>query len=167
MKNTESNLDMEALIKQMGEELRSGKPLTGTGGVFTPLIKKVIESSLEGEMDAHLKEEGKTSKNRRNGRGRKNVLSSSGGLEIFSPRDRNGTFEPQTVKKRQRRLDMDLDKKILSLYGRGMSYRDIQDQLKEMYDVELSVGTLNSITDKRYIGMATTSLGERISGHVA
>lgn len=148
MKSTESNLDMEALIKQMGEELRSGKPLTGTGGVFTPLIKQVIESSLEGELEAHLKQEGNSSKNRRNGRGRKNVLSSSGGLEIFSPRDRNGTFEPQTVKKRQRRLDMDLDKKILALYGRGMSYRDIQDQLKEMYDVELSVGTLNAITDK-------------------
>lgn len=148
MKSTESNLDLEVLIKQMGDELRSGKPLTGSGGIFTPLIKKVIESSLEGEMDAHLDQEGKLSKNRRNGRGRKNVLSSSGGLEIFSPRDRNGTFEPQTVKKRQRRLDMDLDKKILALYGRGMSYRDIQDQLKEMYDVELSVGTLNAITDK-------------------
>src|SRR5690554_5284250 len=148
MKNKEINLDMEALIKQMGEELRSGKPLTGTGGVFTPLIKQVIQASLEGEMDAHLQQEGGTLKNRRNGRGRKNVLSSSGWLEIFSPRDRNGTFEPQTVKKRQRRLDMDLDKKILALYGRGMSYRDIQDQLKEMYDVELSVGTLNSITDR-------------------
>ena len=148
MKNTERNLDLEVLIKQMGDELRSGKPLTGSGGIFTPLIKKVIESSLEGEMDAHLGQEGKPSKNRRNGRGRKNVLSSSGGLEIFSPRDRNGTFEPQTVKKRQRRLDMDLDKKILALYGRGMSYRDIQEQLKEMYDVELSVGTLNAITDK-------------------
>ena len=61
MKNTESKIDMETLIKQMGEELRSGKPLTGTGGVFTPLIKQVIESSLEGEMDAHLKEEGKSS----------------------------------------------------------------------------------------------------------
>lgn len=148
MKSTENNLDIEALIKQMGDELRSGKPLTGLGGVFTPLIKKVIESSLEGEMDAHLVQEDKIFKNRRNGRGRKNVLSSSGGLEIFSPRDRNGTFDPQTVKKRQRRLDMDLDKKILALYGRGMSYRDIQDQLKEMYDIELSVGTLNSITDK-------------------
>lgn len=148
MKNTEINLNMEALIKQMGDELRSGKPLTGAGGIFTPLIKKVIESSLEGEMDAHLEQEGKSSKNRRNGRGRKNVLSSSGGLEIFSPRDRDGSFQPQTIKKRQRRLEMDIDKKILSLYGRGMSYHDIQDQLKEMYDVELSVGTLTAITDR-------------------
>lgn len=148
MKNTEITLNMEALIKQMGDELRSGKPLTGAGGIFTPLIKKVIESSLEGEMDAHLEQEGKSSKNRRNGRGRKNVLSSSGGLEIFSPRDRDGSFQPQTIKKRQRRLEMDIDKKILSLYGRGMSYQDIQDQLKEMYDVELSVGTLTSITDR-------------------
>lgn len=94
MKNTEINLDLEALIKQMGDELRSGKPLTGAGGVFTPLIKKVIESSLEGEMDAHLQKTDKASKNRRNGRSRKNVLSSSGGLEIFSPRDRDGSFQP-------------------------------------------------------------------------
>lgn len=139
---------MDALIKQMGVELRSGKSFTGAGGIFTPLIKKVIESSLEGEMDAHLEQKGKSSSNRRNGRGRKNVLSSSGGLEIFSPRDRDGSFRPQTIKKRQRRLEMDIDKKILSLYGRGMSYQDIQDQLKEMYDVELSVGTLTSITDR-------------------
>jgi putative transposase len=69
-------------------------------------------------------------------------------MEIFTPRDRNGSFEPQLIKKRQRRVEMDIDKKIISLYGRGMSYSDIQDHLQEMYDVELSVGTLTSITDR-------------------
>lgn len=147
MKDAKINVEMEALIKRFGDEIRSGKPLTGADGVFTPIIKRAIELSLEGEMDAHL-QESKSSRNRRNGYGRKNVLSSSGGLDIFSPRDRNGSFQPQIVKKRQRRLEMDIDKKILSLYGRGMSYQDIQDQLKEMYGVELSVGTLTSITDR-------------------
>jgi putative transposase len=99
-------------------------------------------------LDAHLKGESKETLNRRNGYGRKNLLSSVGGLEIFTPRDRNGSFEPQLIKKRQRRVEMDIDKKIISLYGRGMSYSDIQDHLQEMYDVELSVGTLTSITDR-------------------
>lgn len=146
MKKKKTELD--ELISKMSKGLQSGKSLTGEDGVFTPLLKKVIEASLEGELDSHLKEEDKENRNRRNGRGRKNVLSSLGGLDIFSPRDRNGTFEPQLIKKRQRRVEMDIDKKILSLYGKGLSYSDIQDHLKEMYDVELSVGTLSSITDR-------------------
>ena len=113
------------------------------------LMKRVIEASLEAEMDEHLAAtRGNSSKNRRNGRGRKNILSSSGGLEIFAPRDRDGSFEPQIVEKRQRRLDGGIDNKILSLYGKGLSYRDIQDHLREIYGVELSVGTLNAITDR-------------------
>lgn len=148
MKKQKEKLEFESLIQKMSEELRSGKELMGKDGVFAPLMKRVIEASLEGELDSHLAEGGREDGNRKNGRARKNVLSSNGGLEIFSPRDRNGTFEPQLIKKRQRRLDMDIDKKILSLYGRGMSYADIQDHLQEMYDVELSVGTLTSITDR-------------------
>jgi putative transposase len=148
MKKEKEKTDLTTLIEQLSAELRSGKSLTGANGVFTPLMKKVIEASLEGELDAHLKGESKETLNRRNGYGRKNLLSSVGGLEIFTPRDRNGSFEPQLIKKRQRRVEMDIDKKIISLYGRGMSYSDIQDHLQEMYDVELSVGTLTSITDR-------------------
>src|SRR5690554_6153049 len=85
MKSTEINLDIEVLIKQMGKELRSGKPLTGTGGIFTPRIKKVIESSLEGEMDAHLEQEGRSSKNRRNGRGEKMSLVLPVGWKFIRP----------------------------------------------------------------------------------
>jgi transposase-like protein len=148
MKKEKEKTELRSLIDQLSAELRSGKSLTGDNGVFTPLIKKVIEASLEGELDDHLKGESKEIPNRRNGYGRKNLLSSVGGLEIFTPRDRNGSFEPQLIKKRQRRVEMDIDKKIISLYGRGMSYSDIQDHLQEMYDVELSVGTLTSITDR-------------------
>jgi putative transposase len=111
MKKEKEKTDLTTLIEQLSAELRSGKSLTGANGVFTPLMKKVIEASLEGELDAHLKGESKETLNRRNGYGRKNLLSSVGGLEIFTPRDRNGSFEPQLIKKRQRRVEMDIDKK--------------------------------------------------------
>jgi putative transposase len=140
------DFDFDAFVKQAGEQLRSGKPLVGADGVFTPLLKKVIEASLEGELDDHLK--GKKGSNRRNGHTQKNIQSSLGGFEIFSPRDRNASFEPQTVSKRQRVISEDMDKKILGLYGLGMSYSDIQHHLKDIYDFDISDGTITAITDK-------------------
>ena len=144
----EKKFDFEAFVRQASEQLRSGKPFTGADGVFTPLLKHILEASLEGELDNHLEETRQPSKNRRNGHGRKNIQSSLGGFEIFSPRDRNATFDPQTVSKRQRVISDDIDKKILGLYSRGMSYSDIQSHLKEIYGVELSDGTLTAITDR-------------------
>ncbi len=140
--------DFEAFVKQAGEQLRFGKPLVGADGVFTPLLKKVIEASLEGELDDHLKESKKRDKNRRNGHTQKNIQSSLGGFDIFSPRDRNASFDPQTVSKRQRVISEDMDKKILGLYGLGMSYSDIQHHLKDIYDFDISDGTLTAITDR-------------------
>jgi putative transposase len=140
------DFDFEAFVKQAGEQLRSGKPLVGADGVFTPLLKKVIEASLEGELEDHLK--GKKGNNRRNGHTQKNIQSSLGGFDIFSPRDRNASFEPQTVSKRQRVISEDMDKKILGLYGLGLSYSDIQHHLKDIYDFDISDGTITAITDK-------------------
>ena len=140
--------DFDAFIKEAGEQLRSGKPLVGAEGVFTPLLKRVIEASLEGEMDAHIADTGKPERNRRNGHTQKNIQSSLGGFEIFSPRDRNASFEPKTVAKRQRVISEDMDQKILSLYGMGLSYADIQAHLKEIYDFDISDGTLTAITDR-------------------
>jgi putative transposase len=139
--------DFEEFARQAGKQLRQGKPLAGKDGVFTPLLKKVLEASLEGEMDEHLEETRGVKKNRRNGRTPKNVQSSLGGFEIFSPRDRNSTFEPKTVEKRQRSISSDIDKQILS-FGRGMSYSDIQSHLAEMYGYEISDGTITAITDR-------------------
>jgi putative transposase len=140
--------DFEAFVKAAGEQLRSGKPLVGAEGVFTPLLKKVIEASLEGELDDHLKAGKKGTGNRRNGHAQKNIQSSLGGFDIFSPRDRNASFEPQTVAKRQRVISEDMDKKIIGLYGLGMSYADIQHHLKDIYDFDISDGTLTAITDR-------------------
>ena len=140
--------DFDDFIKKAGEQLRSGKPLVGAEGVFTPLLKRVIEASLEGELDEHLKTTKKQAPNRRNGHTQKNIQSSLGGFEIFSPRDRNASFEPQTISKRQRVISEDMDKKILGLYGLGMSYSDIQHHLKDIYDFDISDGTITAITDK-------------------
>src|SRR5579875_1132915 len=140
----EEKFDFEAFARQAGEQLRQGKPLTGQDGVFTPLLKKI----LEGELDAHLQESRPKEGNRRNGHTPKNLKSSLGAFEVFAPRDRNSTFEPQTIAKRQRSISEDIDRQILSMYGLGMSYSDIQRHLKEMYGVELSDGTLTAITDR-------------------
>jgi putative transposase len=144
----EKKFDYEAFVRQAGEQLRSGKPLTGKDGVFTPLLKQIIEASLEGEMDQHLQETRKSDKNRRNGHAQKNIQSSLGGFDIFSPRDRNSSFEPQTIAKRQRVVSEDIDNKIIGLYGLGLSYSDIQKHLKDMYDFEISDGTITAITDR-------------------
>ena len=106
--------NFDDLVAELSKGLLEGKPLTGKDGVFTPLLKKVIEASLEGEMDAHLASEDRSATNRRNGKGRKNLSSSLGELEIFTPRDRDGSSTPETIKKRQRRISEDIDAKILS-----------------------------------------------------
>lgn len=144
----EKKFDFEAFVRQAGEQLRSGRPLTGAQGVFTPLLKQIIEASLEGELDQHLEQTRKSSKNRRNGHAQKNIQSALGGFDIYAPRDRNASFEPHTVGKRQRVISEDIDRQIIALYGLGLSYSDIQRQLKDMYDVELSDGTLTAITNR-------------------
>lgn len=144
----EEKFDFEAFARQAAEALKSGKPLVGKDGVFTPLLKQIVEGSLEGELDQHLSETRGTEKNRRNGRKRKNIQSSLGGFEIFSPRDRTGSFEPQLVPKRQHKISSDMDARILSLYSRGMSYSDIQSHLSEMYGLDISDGAISAITDR-------------------
>jgi len=142
----ENKFDFEKFSKQAIEDLQSGKPLTGTDGVFTPLLKMILEASLQGELESHLKDT-KPNKNRRNGSSKKQIQSGIGNFELSTPRDRQSTFEPQTVGKRQNTISSDIDKKIIGLYGLGMSYSDIQSHLKEMYDFEISDGTISSITD--------------------
>ena len=144
----EEKINWEEFSKKAAEQLRQGKPLTGDDGIFSPLLKQVVEAALEGEMDQHLEESRKTQKNRRNGHTRKNLKSSIGGFEIFTPRDRDASFEPKTIEKRQTMLPKDLEDKILGLYGLGMSYNDIQSHLMEMYGVSVSDGVINSITDR-------------------
>lgn len=145
-KQQENNFD--SISKQLAEELRKGKKLTGKDGALTPLLKQILEAALEGEMDEHIQETKPDSGNRRNGHTQKNLKTSFGDLEIFPPRDREGSYDPQTVAKRQRVLPGDLDEKILALYSRGLSYSDIRSQFEEIYGVQVSDGTISAITDR-------------------
>lgn len=143
---TDPTMDLKRLQAQIVEEIKAGKSLLGQGGLLTPLIKSALEASLEGEMEAHL--ESSEDANRRNGKLKKTVKHSAGTFELETPRDRNGSFEPQLVKKRQTILNEALDEKILGLFALGMSYEDIQKHLSEMYDVSVAVGTISAVTDK-------------------
>ena len=144
----EEKFNLEDFNKEVAQKIREGKGLTGKGGALTPLLKEILEAAMEGEMDEHLKESKVQEENRRNGHTRKNLKSSLGTFEISTPRDRTGSFSPQTIEKRQRVLPGDLDEKILSLYSRGMSYRDIRSQMEEIYGIEISEGSISSITDR-------------------
>lgn len=128
------------------KQLKAGKPLSGKEGVLTPLVKMILEAALDGELDSHLKAE--DTKNRRNGRTSKVVRTDQSSFELETPRDRNSTFEPEIVKKRQTYLGEALDKKVIALYALGMSYSDISDHLEELYGIEVSTATLSAVTDK-------------------
>jgi putative transposase len=138
--------DYQKFEREALERLKSGGDLGGKDGILAPLIKRLLETSLEGEMDAHLstKEPG----NRRNGKLSKQLKTKHGPIELKTPRDREGSFEPEIVPKRKTTLGDGLDEKILALYGMGMSYQDIRSHLVDLYGLEVSAGFVNTITDK-------------------
>lgn len=116
------------------------------------LFAGALEKMLEAELDEHLGYEknsslGINSGNSRNGYGKKTVRSEWGESEISVPRDRNGTFEPQVIEKRQTRTD-DIETRVLAMYAKGMSTRDIEDHLRDIYGVEASASLISRITDK-------------------
>jgi putative transposase len=138
--------DFEAFQKAATSRIKSGAPLLGSEGVFTPLLKEFLEAALEGEMAEHL--DSVEGSNRRNGHGRKRVKSHLGTLEIAPPRDRDGTFQPEILPKRSNVLSSDLDEVILYLYSQGSSYQDISAQMEKIYGVEVSESTITRVTDK-------------------
>jgi transposase-like protein len=134
--------DFEAALKA----IQSGQAITGKDGVLAPLVKQLTEAALEGELDSHLAED--VAGNRRNGKSKKTVKSTSGKFELETPRDRAGTFEPKLVKKHQRTVSDEIETKILSMYGLGMSYSDIAGHVEELYGISVSTATISTITDK-------------------
>ncbi len=123
----------------------------GGGGLLDALTKRVMERVLEGELTDHLgyekhAREGRNDGNSRNGRTRKRVKTDTSELEIEVPRDRDSTFDPQFVRKGQRRLG-GFDEKVITLYARGMTTREIQGHLKELYKVEVLPSLISAVTD--------------------
>jgi transposase-like protein len=140
--------DYEKAKQKVKEQFRTGKSLYGKDGAFAPLLQEMINSILEGEMEGHLDEEERSAGNRKNGKGKKLLKTSSGNIEISTPRDRLGSFEPEMVKKRETIMAQTLEDRIIGLYSLGTSLRDISAHIKETYDTDISATTLSSITDK-------------------
>jgi len=149
----------EALARQLAERARAeGSSLAGPGGLLGRLTKVVLESALDGEMDAHLgyakhDPAGNGSGNSRNGKRVKTVLTDVGPVQIEVPRDRDASFEPQIVAKRQRRLG-GVDDMVISLVAKGLTTGEVQAHLAEIYGVEVSRETISKITDRVLEGLA-------------
>lgn len=131
--------------------LKQGRKPEDINGLLKQITKAVLERALQGEMTEHLgytkhDPAGVNSGNSRNGRTRKTLKGDFGEVELETPRDRNGEFEPQIIRKNQTRWT-GFDEKILSMYARGMTTREIQGHLEEMYQVEVSPSLISEVTD--------------------
>ena len=138
-----------ALTKTMLDELTAGyKTPHEMETLYAQMLQHMINRSLEAELQAHLGHErhGRSNGNPRNGKSRKTVQSTVGDLQIETPRDRDGTFEPQLLPKRQVRL-AGMEEKILTLYAKGMTTRDIESALMELYGVTISHSLIAQVTD--------------------
>jgi putative transposase len=148
---TSVNAKQEALLDELLKGYTDPQDILGEHGLVKRLTKRVVERVLEAELTAHLGyaphvRHGTEEQNARNGTGHKTVQTDTGPVDLVVPRDRNGSFAPQLVPKRQRRLE-GFDDKVLSLYARGLSTRDIQGHLKELYGTAVSPTLISTITD--------------------
>ena len=149
----------EQVLRELTERARAGGlRLTGEGGLLGKLTKMVVEGALEGELGDHLGYEkndpaGRDGGNSRNGYRAKTVLTDTGPVEISVPRDRDSTFEPKIVAKRQRRLT-GVDEMVISLSAKGLTHGEIAAHLAEVYGAEVSKQTISTITDAVMEGMA-------------
>lgn len=146
-KKEEAAFDYAAFEKEAIAGLTAGKGLIGENGVLTGMIGRLLSAAFEGEMNAHLSNRG-SGGNRRNGHTDKTVRTSLGQVAVRPPRDRDGNFEPEIIKKWDRTLAPELEQQVLHLYGIGTSYEDIQAHLKRMYGVHYSPALLSHVTDQ-------------------
>jgi putative transposase len=159
MRTDDDNHELDAIGSEIPDELidellqgaRSAADITGAGGLLQTLTKRLIERAMDAELTDHLGYErgqappGGTG-NSRNGASQKTVHTQHGSVTIDQPRDRAGSFEPQIVPKHQRRFD-GFDERIVGMYARGMSVRDIQAHLAEIYGVEVGHDLISRVTD--------------------
>jgi len=138
---------VDTLLDELLEEHQTPEEILGESGLLKQLTKRLIERALAGELSHHLKHQAEEEKrNSRNGYSKKTVQSNHGEMELAIPRDRQGNFEPVLVPKHERRI-AGLDEKILALYARGMSTRDISGQLEELYGAKVSASLISEVTD--------------------
>src|SRR5919199_4586143 len=148
---TRNTAKQDALLDELLKDYTAPKDILGEHGLLRQLTTRLVERALEAELTEHLgyvphARNGSGSDNCRNGKGKKTVQTETAQFDIEVPRDRDGSFEPQLVKKRQRRLD-GFDDTVLALYARGLSTREIQDRLEALYGVEVSPTLMSNVTD--------------------
>ena len=146
----EKNDLIEKLLENIDFSKLKPEQITGESGLLKQLTKRLVEKAMNAEMTEHLGYEknsdiGIGTGNSRNGNSRKTLLTDIGNVTIEVPRDRNAEFEPQIVKKNQRRFE-GFDGKIISMYARGMTTRDIQGHLKDIYGVDVSPDLISTVT---------------------
>jgi putative transposase len=151
-------IDEQLIARLAGRAREGGLQLTGEGGLLAQLTKRLVESALDGEITDHLGYDrhdvaGRDGGNSRNGHRAKTVLTEVGPVQIDVPRDRDATFEPKIVAKRQRRLS-GVDELVISLSAKGLTTGEVQAHLAEVYGAEVSRQTISTITDKVVEGMA-------------
>jgi|TARA_B100000959_G_scaffold243754_1_gene267259 transposase-like protein len=139
----------ESKRKEVLERLYKGDAILGDGGIFTEMLQTFVNAALEGEIESSL-DKGRAIgvSNRRNGHTHKTVRSSAGPMEIHTPRDRIGEYDPLLIKKWERDLGTGIDDIIISLYARGHSVQDVRYQLRQLYGLEVSAGVISSVTDR-------------------
>lgn len=150
-KSTKEKDVIDQILDQLDLHGMTQEELFGADGLAKRLTSRLVNKALEAEMDTHLgyrkhSNDGDGSGNSRNGYSEKTVITGDGEAQIKVPRDRNGEFEPEIVKKHERRLPL-FNEQIISLYSRGMTTRDIQSHLKEIYDVDVSPELISNVTD--------------------
>ena len=146
-KRTTEEFDYASFEQEAISKLRSGKGLTGDGGALTGLISRIVTAAFEAEISEHVSQED-GSGNRRNGYTEKTVRTGLGPIKVTPPRDRNGSFEPELIKKWERNLAPELESQILTLYAMGTSYIDISEHMRKMYGVNYSASFISSVTDR-------------------
>lgn len=141
----------DRVLDELIKDCKTQADFFGENGLIKSLVKSLLERAMNAELTHHLGYEkhdpkGRNSGNSRNGASLKNMQGDDGNIPIEVPRDRNGTYTPEIIPKHQTRFE-GLDDKILALYARGMTTRDIQDQLHEMYQVDVSPALISHVTD--------------------
>jgi len=141
----------DEILEEILKEYKNPEDLIGKDGILKELTKRLIEKAMEGELTHHLGYEkysptAKKNVNSRNGKSSKTIKGDFGEIPIEIPRDRNGDFNPQIIPKHQTRFS-GFNDKIISMYARGMTTRDIQDHLQEIYNVEVSADLISTVTD--------------------
>ena len=146
-----------ALREMMGNLMKENDIKVKDGTDVNSIMRDMMSIILEGTLDAEMDEElgysrydykNKDTKNSRNGYSSKTMHTSYGDMDINVPRDRNGEFEPQVIRKYQNTITQDMEEKIISMYAKGMSTGDIESHMRELYDIEISDSTISRITDK-------------------